>query len=73
MMIILLVTYLVFLVSVAIYFVYYTMWARKSDPTTANKVFFWWSVAVFLIFCVQLVLLSVFWSLSKESIDPVVP
>lgn len=66
-MVLMFVTYVVYMGSVAIYFSYYTIWDRKPSEKIINKVFVWWTVAVFLIFCVQLVLITVFWSLSSDS------
>lgn len=56
MMIVMLVTYLAFLCSSAIYIAFYTMWThkwqKKESLSLENDVFISWATAVFLIFCV---------------------
>ena len=64
MIIIHIITYIVYLISLGIYYALFAFWDKRED-NQENKVFLAWGVATLLLFLVQLVLIYIFWSLSK--------
>ena len=59
------VTLLIYLTSIAIYYTYFGLWS-DDDPKSQNRVFVLWGVSQILLCICQLVLIYLFWRLSRK-------
>lgn len=57
---------MVYLTALIFYYVYFALWDQK-DSKKETKVFVAWAVVFILLTAVQLVLVYLFWGLSKPS------
>lgn len=60
------ITLMVYLTALIFYYVYFAMWDSK-DSVKETKVFVAWTVVYIMLTAVQLVLVYLFWGLSKPS------
>jgi len=60
------ITFSLYLVSIAIYYVFYYLWDNNSTKRQMNEFYISWSIATVLLALAQGVLIYIFWGLSKE-------